>query len=126
VNHADRLDQIADTGDVTLWPLLCDDLRAASKHIAELEARYAVEVDNHRGCLDSHEWAMQRIAELEAEVHRLRHFAWVVEEHAENLVNEAAIALHPTIVVDVVKDGTIAYPPGHGPDDPPRPVQRHD
>jgi hypothetical protein len=80
-------------------------------------------------CPKRAEWAIaaaDHIEALEAEVHRLRHFAWVVEEHAENLVNEAAIALHPTIVVDVVKDGTIAYPPGHGPTDPPRPVQRHE
>jgi hypothetical protein len=41
VNHADRLRQIADTGDVTLWPLLCDDLRAAADHIEALEAMLA-------------------------------------------------------------------------------------
>lgn len=66
------------------------------------------------------------IEALEAEIHRLRHFAWVIEEHGEALVTEAAIALHPQVKVDVVRDGSIGHATGHGPNDPPRPVQRHD
>lgn len=30
MNHADRLRQIADTQNVRLFPLICDDLRAAA------------------------------------------------------------------------------------------------
>lgn len=65
--------------------------------------------------------AADRIEQLEAAMRR------IVESGAypEAAIAAEAIALHPQIVVDVVKDGTIAYPPGHGPDDPPRPVQRH-
>ena len=39
--------------------------------IEQLEARYAVEVNNHRGCLDSHEWAMQHIEQLETALRRI-------------------------------------------------------
>lgn len=102
----------------TAGPALRLAILAAADRIEELEA------ERDDALQDLHHYK-KHLASVEAEVHRLRHFAWVVEEHAENLVNEAAIALHPAIVVDVVKDGTIAYVTGHGPDDPPRPVQRH-
>lgn len=69
--------------------------------------------------------AAGRIEELEAEIHRLRYFASVIDEHAENIKTEAAIALRPQHV-DIVKDGSIGHATGHGPTDPPRPVQRHD
>ena len=69
--------------------------------------------------------AADRIEALEAELARCHYFLRVIGGHAEDISTEVGCALHPQIVVDVVKDGSIAYPPGHGPDDPPRPVQRH-
>ena len=64
--------------------------------------------------------AADRIEALEAELARCHYFARVVAGHAEDIKTEAAIC------IDVVRDGSIGHATGHGPTDPPRPVQRHE
>ena len=69
MTHAARLRQIADTGNVTLFPLLARDLRRAADRIDELEA------DNAASALLIADQAF-RVGQLEADLERTRQ-AWV-------------------------------------------------